>query len=374
MPSKRLLFIQDDLFLSSFYRDQMESAGFTVETARDVDSGLKLMEEIRPDLVVVDPVLSTGAIGGVVQAIRRSGFGAKLPVLVMPTPHIDEINSDPAYGPTHLLSRSRDRVMELMEATEAQLKMPGASDRSQKIVPSGLDTEWRATIVTTAEETLTGLRQKLHEFMRAPNAAGIRDLLNRAHSFGEQIALLGQSALVHVANAVEVLLNGLEVFPERMNPVTLRTLGQACDFLAVLMEKEAYQHPLDLSDAHIMIVEDEAGARDMISAAMSMVGLNSDGLETPGASLAVLSASPCDLIFLDVNLPEMNGFELCAQLRQIPMHENTPILFLTGFASFQNRVQSNLSGGNDFISKPFNLAELGVKALLWVIKGRLGIQ
>src|SRR5690606_16206766 len=153
-------------------RDQMESAGFTVETARDLDSGLKLMEEIRPDLVVVDPVLSTGPIGGAVQAIRRKGLGAQLPVLVMPTPHIDEINSDPAFGPTQLLSRSRDRMVELMEATEMQLKMPGSTDRSQKLVPSGLDTEWRTTIVSTAEETLTGLRQKLHEFMRAPNAEG----------------------------------------------------------------------------------------------------------------------------------------------------------------------------------------------------------
>lgn len=368
---KRLLFIQDDLFLGSFYRDQMESAGFTVETARDIDAGLKMLEEIRPDLVVVDPVLPSGMIGGAVQAIRRTPLGAQVPILIMPTPHFDEIHSDPTFGPTRLLSRSRDRLEELLEATEAELKMPGASDQNLRMTPSGLDTEWRATIVSTAAETLIALRQRLHEFMRTPDPAEIRDLLNRAHAFGEQLALLGQNAAVHVANAVEVLLNGLEAFPERMNPVTLRTLGQACDFLAVLMEKEAYQHPLDLSDAHIMIVEDESGAREMISAAMSMVGLNSDGLETPCASLAVLSAHPCDLIFLDVNLPEMDGFELCTKLRQIPMHERTPILFLTGFASFQNRVQSNLSGGNDFISKPFNLAELGVKALLWVIKGRL---
>ncbi len=372
--SKRLLFIQNDPFVGDFYRDQMESAGFMVETARDLDSGLKMLEEIRPDLVIVDPVLSTGAIGGAVQAIRRRTLGAQLPILVLPTPHIDEINSDPAFGPTQLLHRSRNRLEELLEATEAQLKMPGASDKNLKLSLTGLDTEWRTTIVAEAGESLRCLRQRLHEFMRAPDPAAVRDLLNRAHAFGEQVALLGQSAPVHMAHAVEVLLNGLEVFPERMNPVTLRTLGQACDFLSVLMEKEAYQHPLDLSDAHIMIVEDEAGAREMISAAMTMVGLNSDGLETPCASLAVLSAHACDLIFLDVNLPEMDGFELCGKLRQMPIHERTPILFLTGFASFQNRVQSNLSGGNDFIGKPFNLAELGVKALLWVIKGRLGLN
>jgi DNA-binding response OmpR family regulator len=39
--------------------------------------------------------------------------------------------------------------------------------------------------------------------------------------------------------------------------------------------------------------------------------------------------------------------------------------------SFQNRVQSTLNGGNDFIAKPFHLAELGVKALFWVFKGQI---
>jgi DNA-binding response OmpR family regulator len=107
---------------------------------------------------------------------------------------------------------------------------------------------------------------------------------------------------------------------------------------------------------------------------MDIVGLKAKGSGTPNLGLSMLGAESCDLIFLDINLPEMNGFELCNKVRALPLHERTPIVFLTGMNSFQNRVQSNLSGGNDFIGKPFNVAELGVKALIWVMKGRLGLN
>jgi DNA-binding response OmpR family regulator len=109
-------------------------------------------------------------------------------------------------------------------------------------------------------------------------------------------------------------------------------------------------------------------------AAMDVVGLGSAGADTPRKGLDLLDQHECDLIFLDINLPEMNGFELCNKVREIPLHERTPIVFITGMATFQNRVQSSLSGGNDFVGKPFNVAELGVKALIWVLKGRMGLQ
>jgi DNA-binding response OmpR family regulator len=74
-----------------------------------------------------------------------------------------------------------------------------------------------------------------------------------------------------------------------------------------------------------------------------------------------------------VGLPEMSGFDLCTKARTLPLHEKTPIVFITGMSTFQNRVQSSLSGGNDFVGKPFNVAELGLKALIWVLKGQLGL-
>ncbi len=162
-------------------------------------------------------------------------------------------------------------------------------------------------------------------------------------------------------------------FPERLDQLTLRTLGQAVDFLGALLETKHATRTADLKSAHVMIVEDEANARELIIMAMSLVGLDADGLDSPAASLTVLSTQPCDLIFLDINLPEMDGFELCTKLRAMPLHEQTPIVFLTGMNSFKNRVQSNLSGGNDFVGKPFNIAELGLKALIWVLKGHFGM-
>jgi DNA-binding response OmpR family regulator len=122
----------------------------------------------------------------------------------------------------------------------------------------------------------------------------------------------------------------------------------------------------------VLVVDDEAGARRIIMAGAQTVGLKPVAADTPTNALAALSAETFDLIFLDVGMPEMNGFDLCAKIRALPLHEKTPIVFITGMATFQNRVQSNLAGGNDFIGKPFNIAELAVKALIWVFKGHLG--
>ena len=58
----------------------------------------------------------------------------------------------------------------------------------------------------------------------------------------------------------------------------------------------------------------------------------------------------------------------------MPIHGRTPIVFLTGLTTIENRVQSSLSGGNDFIGKPFNLHELSVKALTLILKASLDLE
>jgi len=78
-----------------------------------------------------------------------------------------------------------------------------------------------------------------------------------------------------------------------------------------------------------------------------------------------------DLVFLDVDMPGMTGFELCAKLRAMPHHKKTPVIFVTSLNDFDNRTSSTMAGGNDFIAKPFLFIELTVKALICVMRARL---
>jgi len=72
-------------------------------------------------------------------------------------------------------------------------------------------------------------------------------------------------------------------------------------------------------------------------------------------------------------MPNMNGFELCTKIRTLPKYARTPIVFVTGLNDLENRANSTVSGGNDFIAKPFLFIELTVKALVHVLRSRLPV-
>ena len=85
----------------------------------------------------------------------------------------------------------------------------------------------------------------------------------------------------------------------------------------------------------------------------------------------MMSHEHFDLILLDVDMPGMNGFELCTKIRALTAYKKTPVVFVTSLNDFESRANSTMSGGNDFIAKPFLFMELAVKALLYVFRGKL---
>ena len=120
-------------------------------------------------------------------------------------------------------------------------------------------------------------------------------------------------------------------------------------------------------------MDDEAISRRAVIYALEKASLKCVSVEEPAAALTMLSENRFDLVFLDVDMPGMNGFELCAKLRTLRGHAKTPVVFVTGLTDFESRARSTLSGGNDLIAKPFLFMELAVKALTYVLKGQLGI-
>ena len=104
----------------------------------------------------------------------------------------------------------------------------------------------------------------------------------------------------------------------------------------------------------ILIVDDEADIRQLLEDALGLEGYETKTAASGMEAVAALTGEP-DLILLDINLPDMDGYQVCRAIRDFV---SVPILFLTARADETDRVQGLRAGGDDYIVKPFGMEEL----------------
>jgi two-component system response regulator MprA len=109
----------------------------------------------------------------------------------------------------------------------------------------------------------------------------------------------------------------------------------------------------------IGICEDDAGLRSLLTRALVDEGFEVRAV--PGGRLAVqeFSAAPPDLLVLDVGLPDADGRDVCQALRAHGIE--APVIFLTARGELTDRLSGFHAGGDDYLTKPFALAELLVR-------------
>ncbi|HEX8296796.1 MAG TPA: response regulator, partial [Chthoniobacteraceae bacterium] len=164
---------------------------------------------------------------------------------------------------------------------------------------------------------------------------------------------------------------GLYQTPEQINSSTLRTVTQTIEFLGSLMKERGLAQFKDPAKAHVYVVDDDEENCHCIQLALQQQMMRTSISQDPSLALMELAGGRYDLIMLDVSMPGMDGFALCKSIRELPLHANTPVVFLTGLSTIENRVQSTLCGGNEFIAKPFSLNELSVKVLSLILRSEL---
>lgn len=113
----------------------------------------------------------------------------------------------------------------------------------------------------------------------------------------------------------------------------------------------------------VMIVEDESAIADTIQYALETDGFETLCLSSGLAALSRLNQDMPDIVILDIGLPDINGLELCKEIRK---KHSLPIIFLTARSSEVDKVVGLEIGGDDYVTKPFSPRELSarVKALL----------
>lgn len=117
------------------------------------------------------------------------------------------------------------------------------------------------------------------------------------------------------------------------------------------------QHRMEVNDEKILIIDDEQDLletfKDYFQLMNYLVYTADNGLE----GLKQLQHQP-DIIILDVNMPEMDGFELCTMIRE---QIACPIVFLSAKEDEESRIQGLTIGGDDYLVKPVSLKELALR-------------
>jgi twitching motility two-component system response regulator PilG len=108
----------------------------------------------------------------------------------------------------------------------------------------------------------------------------------------------------------------------------------------------------------VVCVDDSATVRASVEGILEQQGYAATSIGNPLRALGLLFQLQPDLILCDIAMPELDGYELCAMLRQATAFRQIPIVMLTGKEAFLDRVKARMVGASDYLTKPFGPAEL----------------
>jgi DNA-binding response OmpR family regulator len=371
MTNTRILLIHGDRLLQEFFREAVEQGGFSVDVRNNLDDAQSVLSERKPAVILLDLVHQHGRAANFVKLLRADPSTEHIPVLILPSALHELANAVMLVGATKIIEPGGNLIASIITDIKVSLGQIEPS-RGTNFAFFRMDESWTDSVFAEAVRTINQMRHCLPGLTSTPPESGaLRGLWFLVHSFAQRALFVANKPLRQFLGALDLLMHDLNEAPDQINPSTLRTIGQALDFLATIANPDALDLLADPTEARILIVDDEPGALQFISAALHLAGLKAETADAPSVCLEKLQDGHWDLIFLDIGLPEVDGFELCTRIRAIEKLETTPIVFITGMTSFKNKATACLSGGNDFVGKPFNLCELGVKALKWLYCGEL---
>lgn len=108
----------------------------------------------------------------------------------------------------------------------------------------------------------------------------------------------------------------------------------------------------------VVCIDDDVSIGKTVEYILQQHGYEVTSIVNPLKALSLVFQLKPDLILCDITMPEIDGYEICAMLRQSNAFRLTPIIMLTGLDGFINRIKARMIGANDYLTKPFGESEL----------------
>ncbi|MBI5385754.1 MAG: response regulator [Verrucomicrobia bacterium] len=315
-----------------------------------------------------DGLVSSSLGGEVAPSDTEADEQGELPARTAP-----RTTAAPANGLTPEERALRERIENEQSAADSTASPSSASlpSRSAAAPPAAeLPTSFAPT-----QEKVAALRMSMQELTRDQDEEARQETLTNlylhVHSVASKAGLADMRPVLQLGSALAALIKTLLEKPKNATPSTLRTVANALDLLNDLCGAQLTPYLGTDPPIRTLVVDDELMSRRAMSFALQKVFDRPDVAEHAEAALEWITTKPYDVIFLDVRMPGMNGFELCTKIRGTEINKATPVVFVTAHADFAARAQSSLCGGNDLLAKPFLFIEITVKALTFALRARL---
>ncbi len=275
-------------------------------------------------------------------------------------------------------------MVEFLRALHEDLKSGPLAARPVEapVEPSAAGTTTDSKSVLAAErqsaspltKSLALLRTEFQKLSRAPDDAQrlsiLRGLLEHVEVVKQSCELPELRSAKLLASGLHGLLKQLSLKAPNITPSALRTAAAAMDLLEILCTRGSRPDLATTPPVRLLAVDDDPISLRAVLLALKKAFNDSDVASDGQSALALAVKQPYDVAFLDIEMPGMDGFELCSKLHETVDNRATPVVFVTSHSDFDSRAKSALVGAHDLIGKPFLAFEIAVKALTLVLRAR----
>jgi len=233
---------------------------------------------------------------------------------------------------------------------EKSLILMSAVIRLETIIPAvnKLWQEWKTSNLAVYSPNLIPVitkAQQLEKVAKNNSYNTITKLVNGKNSLRETAALVNKDLrqlTLFLMPYIKNKLIELQAFPDKKRLEGSTALEPDIDT----------ETPSTKPQALIACVDDSKEMCYLLEKIMKKGGYRFLGIQDSIKALVMIIEAKPDIIFLDLIMPIANGYEICTQLRRVPMFENTPIVILTGSDGVVDRVRAKMVGATGYLTKP----------------------
>src|SRR6266571_4554033 len=139
-------------------------------------------------------------------------------------------------------------------------------------------------------------------------------------------------------------------------------------------EAPTTNHPLSISSSSLLVVDDNSMNLIMLSRYINKLGYQATLVENGRQALEKLQGKPFDLVLLDVEMPEMDGYQVLEQLKANPRLRDIPVIMISAVEELESVVKCIELGAQDYLPKPFNTVLLRARLRACLERNRLRDQ